>query len=144
MFDPIVEAFVGNYQVSGKSFDEFSKSKDERPRVLAYLKGDKSTKGMKKKSLDVIAQEISEQVGTEVDPQQLYEIMIDDRYKNNRLPKQSEKNNKPRNRFIEVTGLLGTDDQIQKIAEQDPSQLKPPTEPKEVVQEKLKTKKNLK
>jgi hypothetical protein len=49
---------------------------------------------------------------------------------------ESEKTKNLRNRFIEVTGLLGTDDQINKVANQDPSQLKVPTEPSEVTKER--------
>ncbi len=140
MFDPVVEAFVGNYKVSGKSFDEISKSKDERKSVLGYLKGRKGVKG---RSLDVIAQEVSDATGIEVTEQDLYEIMIDDRYKSNTLPKQSEKTKNLRNRFIEVTGLLGTDDQINKVANQDPSKLKAPLEPQELTQERTEDQQDL-
>lgn len=132
--DPVVEAFVGQkYKVKSQNLRDYWSSPDDKKEVLAYLKGEKGQKGL---FLDQIAQEISEKVGREVTPQELFDIMKDPRYKSNRAPKESDIVTQLRNRFIEVTGLLATDDQIQKIAEQDPSKLKPVSEPDEAIQER--------
>ena len=130
--DPVVEAFVGKYKVSKKSLPDYYKSKDELKDVVAYTI---TKRGEKASALDGIAQEVSEAVGREVTPQELYDIMTDPRYKSNRIPKQSETLIALRNKFIEVTGLIGTDQQIESVANQDPSKLKPVKEPVEVVQE---------
>ena len=121
--DPVVEAFVGRYKVSGKSLPDYYGSKDDLGQVLSYIKGKKGEKGM---PLDLIAQSVSGEVGFDVTPQQLFDIMMDPKYKSNRLPTQSDLTMSLRNRFIEVTGLNGTDSQIKAVAEQDPSQLSNP------------------
>jgi hypothetical protein len=61
--------------------------------------------------------------------------MMDPKYKSNTKPKEADIVTELRNRFIEVTGFDGTDAQIDAIAEQDPSKLKPVREPIEVAQE---------
>jgi hypothetical protein len=128
--DPVIENFVGKYKVSGKSLKDYYGSKDDLPNLLGYLKGEK---GRKAQSLDTIAIEVSEMAGRQVTPQELFDIMMDPRYKSNTRPKESEIVTDLRNRFIDVTGLLATDGQIQKIANQDPSKLKPVNEPLDVV-----------
>jgi len=60
---------------------------------------------------------------------------MDPKYKSNSAPKEADIVTELRNRFIEVTGFDGTDSQINAIAEQDPSKLKPVREPIEVAQE---------
>lgn len=121
--DPVVEAFVGRYKVTGKSLPDYYGSKDDLGQVLSYLKGEKGKKGM---PLDTIAQEVSSEVGFDVSPEQLFGIMMDPKYKSNRLPTQSDLTISLRNKLIEITGLEGTDAQIKAIAEQDPSKLKDP------------------
>lgn len=118
--DPVVDAFVGMYKVDGKSLKDYYGSKDDLGQVLSYIRGKKGRRGM---PLDVIAQEVSGTVGFEVSPQQLFDIMMDPKYKSNRPPTQSDLTISLRNRFIEVTGLNGTDSQIKAVAEQDPSKL---------------------
>lgn len=121
--DPVVDAFVGMYKVDGKTLDRYYGSKDDLGQLLSYVRGKKGEKGM---PLDVIAQEVSGTVGFEVSPQQLFDIMMDPKYKSNRPPTQSNLTTSLKNRFIEVTGLNGTDSQIKAVAEQDPSQLSDP------------------
>jgi hypothetical protein len=130
--DPIIDFFVGRYKVDPKSLPEYYDSKDDLKEVLAYTikkKGEIAT------PLDGIAQEVSEMTNQEVTPEQLFQIMKDPRYKSNRAPKEPEVVLSLRNRFIELTGLYGTDKQMKDVADQDPSQLKPPVEPVEVAQE---------
>ena len=128
--DPVIENFVGKYKVSGKSLKDYYGSEDDLSNLLGYLKGEK---GRKSQSLDTIAIEVSEMAGRQVTPQELFDIMMDPRYKSNTRPKESDIVTDLRNRFIDVTGLLATDSQIKKIANQDPSKLKPVNEPIDVV-----------
>ena len=128
--DPVISNFVGKYKVSGENLKDYYGGKDDMPKLLGYIKGEK---GRKAQSLDAIAIEVSEMAGREVTPQELFDIMMDPRYKSNTRPKESETVTDLRNRLIDVTGLLATDDQIQKIANQDPSKLKPVNEPLDVV-----------
>ena len=132
ILDPVIEAFLGNYKVSSKSIERYYGGKDDLPKILSYLKG---RKGQKATPLDKIALEVSEVSGTEVSPEQLFDIMMDPKYKSNTKPKESDIVTELRNRFIEVTGFDGTDAQIKAIAEQDPSSLKPTKEPSEIAQE---------
>lgn len=129
--DPVVSSFVGRFKVKGgKSIEKYYGGEDDIPKLLGYLKGEK---GRIAQSLDSIAKELSGELKKEVTPEQLFDIMMDPRYKSNTRPKESEIVTDLRNRFIDVTGLLATDDQIQKIANQDPSKLKPVNEPLDVV-----------
>lgn len=132
ILDPVVEAFVGKYKVLSKDLKDYYKSEDEKAAALGYIRGDK---GRKPLSLDAIAMEVSEEVGRDVSPQELFDIMMDPKYKSNTKPKESNIVTELRNRFIEITGFDGTDAQIDAIANQDPSKLKPVKEPKEVVEE---------
>ena len=132
VLDPVIEAFLGNYKVSGKSINRYYGGTDDRPKILGYLKGRKGQKAM---PLDKIALEVSDVSGVEVSPEQLFDIMMDPKYKSNTKPKEADIVTELRNRFIEVTGFDGTDAQIDAIAEQDPSSLKPVIEPIEVTQE---------
>jgi len=132
VLDPIIDAFVGNYKVLSKNLKDYYKGTDDIPQLLGYIKGRKGVKGL---PLDKIALEVSEVSGQEVTPQQLFDIMMDPKYKSNTKPKEADIVTELRNRFIEVTGFDGTDAQIDAIAEQDPSKLKPVREPIEVAQE---------
>jgi hypothetical protein len=132
--DAIVDAFVGKYKVSKESLPDYWGSKDDLKEILAYTIKKKNEVAL---PLDTIAQEISESTGLEVTPQQLFDIMMDPKYKSNSAPKEANIVTELRNRFIEVTGFDGTDGQINAIAEQDPSKLKPVREPVELVQEQV-------
>ena len=132
ILDPVVEAFVGRYKVLGKGLKRYYKSTDDISGLKGYLKGKKGVKGM---PLDKIAIEVSEAVGREVDPAELFDIMMDPKYRSNSTTKEANIVTELRDRFIEITGLDGTDTQIDAIAEQDPSKLKPVREPIEVAQE---------
>lgn len=132
VLDPIIDAFVGNYKVLSKNLKDYYKGKDDIPQLLGYIKGRKGVKGL---PLDKIALEVSEVSGQEVTPQQLFDIMMDPKYKSNTKPKEADIVTELRNRFIEVTGFDGTDAQIDAIAKQDPSKLKPVREPMDVAQE---------
>ena len=134
ILDPVIEAFVGNYKVSSKSIERYYGGKDDLPKILGYLKG---RKGQKSTPLDKIALEVSEVSGVEVSPEQLFDIMMDPKYKSNTKPKEADIVTELRNRFIEITGFDGTDSQIEAIAKQDPSKLKPVREPIEVAQEQV-------
>ena len=135
--DPVIEAFVGKYKVSSKSIKRYYGGKDDLPKILGYLKG---RKGQKATPLDKIALEVSEVSGVEVSPEQLFSIMMDPKYKSNTKPKEADIVTELRNRFIEVTGFDGTDSQIDAIANQDPSKLKPVKEPIEVAEEQAEVK----
>ena len=132
VLDPVVEAFVGNYKVLSKNLKDYYSGKDDVPQLLGYIRG---RKGTKPQALDKIALEVSDVVGRDVTPQELFDIMMDPKYKSNTKPKEADIVTELRNRFIEVTGFDGTDAQIDAIANQDPSKLKPVKEPVEVAQE---------
>jgi hypothetical protein len=132
VLDPVIEAFVGNYKVLSKNLKDYYGGKDDVPQLLGYIRG---RKGTKPQALDKIALEVSDVVGRDVTPQELFDIMMDPKYKSNTKPKEADIVTELRNRFIEITGFDGTDAQIDAIAEQDPSKLKPVKEPVEVAQE---------
>ena len=128
--DPVIDAFVGRFKVKGgKSLKRYYSGEDDIPKLLGYIKGEK---GRIAQSLDSIADELSGELKKEVTPEQLFNIMMDPRYKSNTRPKESEIVTDLRNRLIDVTGLLATDKQIERIANQDPSKLKPVKEPFDV------------
>lgn len=79
------------------------------------------------REIDTLAEELG------VTPQDIVDII--DAYPSNRI-KRSETQLSLRNRFIELTGLKGTDSQIEKVAEQDSEQLMEPREPAEVQEER--------
>ena len=132
ILDPVVDAFLGNYIVSRKSLKDYYGSTDDLKLIKAYTN---KKKGRTDMPLDAIAREVSEVSGKEVTPAELFDIMMDPKYKSNTKPKEADIVTELRNRFIEVTGFDGTDAQIDAIAKQDPSKLKPVREPMEVAQE---------
>ena len=77
--------------------------------------------------IDVLASELG------VTPQDIVDAI--NQYPSNRINR-SETELSLRNRFIELTGLKGTDSQIEKVAEQDSEQLMEPREPAEVQEER--------
>jgi len=132
IIDPVIDAFLGKYIVSRESLKDYYGSTDDLKLIRAYTNKKKGKTAM---PLDVIAMQVSEEVGREVTPAELFDIMIDPKYKSNSAPKEADIVTELRNRFIEITGFDGTDAQINAIAEQDPSKLKPFREPIEVAQE---------
>ena len=140
ILDPVVEAFVGKYKVLRKGLERYYGSKDDLTGIQGYLRGRKGVKGM---PLDKIAIEVSDAVGREVDPAELFDIMMDPQYKSNTTTKEANIVTELRNRFIEITGFDGTDAQIDAIAKQDPSKLKPVKEPIEITEEQAEAKKEL-
>ena len=132
ILDPVVDAFLGNYIVSRKSLKDYYGSTDDLKLIKAYTN---KKKGRTDMPLDAIAREVSEVSGKEVTPAELFDIMMDPKYRSNSTPKEADIVTELRNRFIEVTGFDGTDAQIDAIAKQDPSKLKPVREPMEVAQE---------
>lgn len=132
ILDTVIDAFLGNYIVSKESLKDYYGSTDDLKLIRAYTNKKKGKTAM---PLDVIAMEVSEAAGREVAPSELFDIMMDPKYKSNSAPKEADIVTELRNRFIEVTGFDGTDSQINAIAEQDPSKLKPVREPIEVAQE---------
>ena len=133
ILDPVIDAFLGKYIVSKESLKDYYGSTDDLKLIRAYTNKKKGKTAM---PLDVIAMQVSEEAGREVTPAELFDIMMDPKYKSNSTPKEADIVTELRNRFIEITGFDGTDAQIDAIAKQDPSKIKPTPEPSEVTQER--------